>query len=120
MSIEIERFTLDHHRKMFGDEKTSTGIINLVSGPGFALVDGDVLLAIGGVRCEGVGAAWAHLSPEGMHKPKAVLETARAVMADCISTQKLYRIYAEATVDKPAWFKHLGFAQQPNLYVRYA
>jgi len=111
-------FTLDHHRALLGEENINAGIINQISGPAFALVEDGVVLAAGGVRVAGIGQAWAILGPDAAHKTKSVVQAARSVLDEAIVGEKLYRVYAEATVDKPAWFKHMGFHQQNNLFVR--
>jgi len=117
--MNIEPFTIDHYRAMMGDENLSAACLNLVSGPAFALTEGGIVLAIGGIRVQGIGQAWALLAPGAAEKrAKTVLRTARTVIDQSIAQERLYRVYAEATVDKPAWFKHLGFVQSEKLYVR--
>jgi hypothetical protein len=116
--MNVEPFTMEHYIALCGVDNLNAGIVNLTTGPAFALVDGGHVLAIGGVRVQGIGQAWTALSDEGRSKPKAILRTARAVLHEAIVQERLYRIYAEATVDAPAWFKHLGFHQQDNLFVR--
>ena len=119
--MNVERFTLDHYRALFGPEKINLGIVNQISGTAFALVEGKVVLAIGGVRSVGIGQAWAQLGPEAKGHTKSILEAAREVMTESIAAENLYRIYAEAPVDFPDWFKHLGFTRlgdKDHLYVR--
>lgn len=125
--LRIETYTLDHYRAMTG-EKENLGMasLNQVAGPGFALIDGGKVIAIGGVRVQGVGQAWALLSPAVLgdddgkfdRKNKVLMTTARSVLEECIRNEHLYRIYAEASVDKPAFYEHLGFQLQNNLWVR--
>lgn len=116
----VEAFSMEHYKALFGNENPNCGIVNLTTGPAFALIDRGAVLAIGGVRVTGIGQAWAYLSEEAKQKRnvKSVLRTAKAVIHESITAEKLYRIYAEATVDKPAWFKHLGFEPMNNVFVR--
>lgn len=114
----VEPFIIDHYRALMGDENLNAAIVNVLSGPGFTLIDGGQILAIGGVRVQGIGQAWAMLAPGAEHRAKTIIKTARAVIEESMKREKLYRLYAEASVDKPAWFKHLGFKQQNNLFVR--
>ena len=113
----VEPFVLDHYRAMGGDN-INAAILGQISGPAFTLMDGGQILAIGGVRVLGIGQAWALLAPGGEKRAKTILRTARAVIERSMASEKLYRVYAEASVDKPAWFKHLGFHTQDNIYVR--
>jgi len=113
----VEPFILDHYREMGGDN-LNAAILNQVSGPAFTLREHGRILAIGGIRVAGIGQAWAFLTEQAKRNPKAFLRAARATMTECMATERLYRIYTEATVDKPTFFKHLGFAQQDNLWVR--
>lgn len=114
----VEPYTVDHFRALFGAEPDGTACLNAVSGPGFALIEDGQVLAVGGVRIQGIGQAWAYLGDAAKVMRKTVLLTARAVIQQAMVDEKLYRVYAEATVDKPAWFKHLGFHRQDNLFVR--
>lgn len=92
---------------------------NMISGPAFTLLDDDgKILAVGGVRCLGIGQAWARVGELGKTHRKTLLKTARQVIEECIARERLVRVYAEATVDTPAWFKHLGFQWQNNILVR--
>jgi hypothetical protein len=117
--MNVEPYTLDHYREMTGEqENLGMAALNQISGPGFALIDGGQVIAVGGVRVQGIGQAWALLSPTILKQRKALLRTARDVVEQCIAHEKLYRVYAEASVDKPAFYKHLGFKQQDNLWVR--
>jgi len=116
--MNIEPFIIDDYRAIAGEENLSAAIVNAISGPAFTLSDGGQILAIGGVRVQGIGQAWAMLAPGAEHRAKTIIKTARAVIEESMRQEKLYRLYAEATVDKPAWFKHLGFHQQNNIYVR--
>ena len=117
--MRIEPFTIDHYRAMGGDPAhLNAAIVSQISGPAYAMIEGKVVLAIGGVRVQGIGQAWAMLSPEARKHPKDVLRAARQVIAESMAAERLYRVYAEATVDAPAWFEHLGFIRQDNLFVR--
>lgn len=115
----VESFTVDHYRAMTDDlSGLSAACLNQISGPAFTLIDGGQILAIGGIRVQGIGQAWAMMAPEAAKRTKTVIRTARAVIEESMVKERLYRVYAEATVDKPAWFKHLGFVQSHNLFVR--
>ena len=119
--MKVEAFTMQHHAALFGEKNLNGGIVNLTSGPAFALVEDKCVLAIGGVRSLGIGQAWAHLGPEAGGHIKSVLETARAVLRESCARENLYRVYAEAPIDKPTWFEHLGFTKlgtNDHLYVR--
>jgi hypothetical protein len=117
--MRIEPFTIDHYRQMTDDLSGLTAAcLNQISGPAFTLSDGGQILAIGGIRVQGIGQAWALLGPGAEKRAKTVLRAAREAISHSMTTERLYRVYAEASVDRPAWFKHLGFVQQQNLYVR--
>jgi len=116
--MNVEPYTVDHFRELAGVQPDGTACLNAVAGPAFALLEGSTVVAIGGVRVQGIGQAWAMLGPDSKGHSKTILRTAREVMAHSIAQEHLYRVYAEATVDKPAWFKHLGFIQQGNILVR--
>lgn len=116
--IVIEPYTVDHYRLLTGKEPDGMACLNQIAGPAWAVVKGGKVLGAGGIRTQGIGQAWALLGPEAEHRTLTVLKAARAIMERCIVSERLYRVYAEATVDKPAWFEHLGFHQQDNLFVR--
>ena len=117
--LTVEPYTVDHYRQLFGAEPDGTACLNAATGPGFALIDGGHILALGGVRVQGIGQAWAYLGDDAKAMRKSVLLTARAVIQRAMVDEKLYRVYAEATVDPQLpWFKHLGFVQSDRLFVR--
>lgn len=116
--IVIEPYTVDHYRLLTGKEPDGSACLNQIAGPAYAVLAGGQVLAIGGIRTQGIGQAWALLGPAAMGRTLTIIKAARAVLERCIVSERLYRVYAEATVDKPAWFDHLGFHQQNNLFVR--
>jgi hypothetical protein len=114
----ITPFTLEHWRELAGAENPNAACLSIATGPAFTLVvDGQLLMA-GGLRTAGIAQAWAVLSDEGRARPKAILENARPALQQLMSDKGVYRVYAEATIDKPAFFEHMGFHQQNNLWVR--
>ena len=100
----------------------NAAIVSQVTGPAFTLMTDErkpQILACGGVRCLGVGEAWAVFNQDFLKEsPLLVLRTAREVLRKSIEDERLYRVYATATVDKPAWFKKLGFVRAENIFVR--
>lgn len=116
--MTVETFILDHYRAIAGDEHLAAACLSQVSGPAFTLIEGGQILAIGGVRVQGIGQAWFMMGPDGTAHTKSVLRAVRAGIEQSIKQEKLYRLYAEVTVDKPAFLKHLGFHQQNNIFVR--
>lgn len=120
MSTRIEPYTLDHYRAMTGEkENLGMACLNQIAGPGFMLFDDSGQpIALGGVRVQGIGQAWCLLSPAILKRRKTLLRTAQEVLTECINHEKLYRVYAEASVDTAAFYEHLGFKQQNNLWVR--
>ncbi len=113
----LRPFLLDHYRAIGGDN-LNAAIVNRVTGPAFTLFDGREILGMGGIRVQGIGQAWILLMPGAERRAKTILRYSRAAIEEAMAREKVYRLYAEASVEKPAWFKHLGFVQQNNLYVR--
>jgi hypothetical protein len=112
-------FTYRDYVALAGSEAAQTGIVCQTGGPAFTLVEGEKILAVGGVRTLGIGQAWCALSEDARrHRAKTVLQTARGVLEQCIINEKLYRVYAEAEPNTATWFRHMGFVPDTRLYVR--
>ena len=116
--MNVEPYTVDHYRRLSGLEVSPAACLNAIAGPAFALVEGDQVFAIGGVRVQGIGQAWCLLAPGASERPKGVLRASREVLAHCIASERLYRVYAEEAAGKPALLRHLGFFPSDRLYVR--
>jgi hypothetical protein len=119
----VEPFTIDHYRALAGEKATQAGLnaacLNQISGPAFTLMDDGKVLAIGGIQVQGIGQAWAMLSEEARPRDvvEAVIPAARAAIERAMAQEKLFRVFAWASVDAPGWFKRLGFVPQ-QLFVR--
>lgn len=111
-------FTLEHYRQVAGAENPTAACLNIATGPAFSLVVDGRLFMAGGLRVRGIAQAWALLTDEARAHPKLVLEEARPALEQIMSEHGVYRVYAEATADTPAFFTHMGFHQQDNLWVR--
>jgi hypothetical protein len=116
--MTVKEFTYRDLVELAGPEKAAVGMVNQMSGPAFTLRDGQQILAVGGVRITGIGEAWAMLSEAGLRKPKTVLKTARSVLEGAMIAERLICVYADPSVDKPAWFEHLGFTYKQGIYAR--
>ncbi|MFH0826093.1 MAG: hypothetical protein V2B18_25360 [Pseudomonadota bacterium] len=121
----IVPFTMDHYKALVGPEATmdrlNAGMLSVVAGPAWALVEGKQVLAAGGVRTLGIGQAWALLAPAAaQERLRSIVRAAHTVLDQTIAHERLVRVYAEASVDAPHWFEHLGFVLAPEgkLYVR--
>lgn len=97
-------------------------MLNQMAGTAFTLMTDDkseAVLACGGVRSAGIGQMWASFDPDALKDfPKLILRTSKDVINECIIRENIYKLYADASVNKPAWFKHLGFRLCDNVYVR--
>ena len=117
---DIQPFTVDHFLALGGDAADiHKAIVNQISGYSFTLTSGGVALAAGGVRTQGIGEAWAMIAPDAKeHHVKSLLRATREVLHECIVRERLYKLYAEATVNAPDWFEHLKFRKRDNLLMR--
>lgn len=111
--MTIEPYTAEHFRRLTGEEQvTSTAALNQISGPGFTLMDNGKVIAVGGVRVQGIGQAWCLLSPAILNERRKLIEISQDVLQRCMNDAQVYRVYAEASVDKPHFYELLGFRQQ--------
>lgn len=122
MKTKIEPFNYQHYIALCGVDNVNAAIVSQMTGRAFTLMTDERkphILAMGGIRNDGIGQAWAKFDEKALKDfPKLILETAKGVIEAAIRTENLYKVYAEATVDKPAWFEHLGFHKQNNIWIR--
>lgn len=116
--MNVEPFTVDHYRRLTGENISAGACLNAIAGPAFALVEEGQVWAIGGVRVQGIGEAWALLAAGAENRPKTILRAAREVIGHCIASERLYHVYAEESSGHPTFLKHLGFVSPCNLFVR--
>ena len=116
--MTIEPYTVDHFVAVTGQAPNGEACLSAIAGPAFTLMDGGKVYAMGGVRVQGIGQAWALLAPGAEKRLKTVLRAFREGIGHCIVSERLYRVYAEESAGKPAFLRHLGFIQSERLFVR--
>lgn len=92
--VNIEKDGIDGEVVNFLGEIDKRAADYAQAGPAITLLDGDTILAIGGViMCwKGVGEAWMMVSPEGRLKKVALYKTMEGFVNTCFEKYGMHRI----------------------------
>jgi len=103
--------------ELLDEQKKYLANVNIATGTAQSFFEDGKLVAVGGIRCVGVGEAWMISSPQIRdNRGLSLLKETRRNFIETRDKHNLWRVFAESKISE-TFLKHLGFEAHPQGFV---